>query len=131
VPAARAALLDHFAAEFGPCRFSHRRWGRRLDSALARLDRYADFGRGREGSGLELARSIIEACAEECRWNRGAPRPKSLAYFVPLLEEASKKWRRDQARRLDTPPPGWRPEWASPKAKKKGRRAAGGDAPAE
>jgi hypothetical protein len=118
-PGATAALLERFTELFGaPDRFSHRRWGARLDQALSRLDRYADFGRGREGAGLDFAFGLMEACAEALRWeSRRREPPGSLAYFVPVLEEVSKKWRRDQARRASEAPAGWRGSWANPKQK--------------
>lgn len=129
VPPARAELLRVFETHFGDAsRFSHRRWGERLDRVLARLDRYADFGAGRNGAGLEYAARLVEAAAEECRWDRGAQRPNSLAYFIPLLEEVSKQWRRTSAARVEQAPAGWRGSWAHPKKKKgrhRGERGAG------
>ena len=118
ISAERAALLARFEAHFGEPRFSHRRWGERLDRALARLDRYADFGAGRDGAGLEIALELVDGIA---RWRRGAPRPASLAYFIPLLEEISKDWRRKSASRTASAPRGWRGSWAHPKARKNGR----------
>jgi hypothetical protein len=94
-----------------------------LDQALSRLDRYADFGRGREGAGLDFAYGLMEACAEAVRWeSRRQEAPGSLAYFVPVLEEVSKKWRRDQARRTPGAPADWRGSWANPKQKAGARR---------
>lgn len=130
VPAARAAYLARFEELFGSmraARFSHRRWGERLDQALARLDRYADFGAGRRGGGLDYAIGVMEGEAERGDPDSGVwdPRwqpPASPAYFVPLLEEVSKTWRRQQARRTREAPPGWRGSWVNPK-EKKGRRA--------
>jgi hypothetical protein len=127
---ARSVLLRRFAELFGPPRFSHRRWGQRLDRALARLDRYADRGRGRRGAGLDFALGLVEGHAEAMRWEKRLSPPGSLAYFVPLLEEVSKDWRRTQAHRRSEPPAGWRGNWANPK--KRDRRAAevkGGCAP--
>lgn len=121
---ARAAFLRRFGELFGrdPA-FSHSRWGERLDRALARLDRYADFGRGREGAGLEFALALLEADAEEVRWDRRREEPRSAAYYVPLLEQVSKEWRRKQAPRSATAPAGWRGSWAHPKE----RPARGGN----
>ena len=121
LPEPRAALLRRYGELFGDPRFSHRRWGERLDQALARLDRYSHFGVGREGAGLDFAIELLEGEAEEVRWGRRKA-PKSLAYYVPLLEDISKRWRRGQASRAAAPPEGWRSTWAHPKAKKKGRR---------
>jgi hypothetical protein len=120
---ARSALLQRFSELFGDPRFSHRRWGKRLDRALARLDRYADFGAGRVGAGLEVALGLIETEAEEVRWRR-RKRPASLAYFIPVLEEMSKDWRRKQAPRSASAPAGWRASWAHPKKKPARGRAA-------
>jgi hypothetical protein len=127
VPEARAAFLRRFSELFGrdPA-FSHRRWGERFDRALARLDRYAHFGAGREGAGLEFALAQLEADAEEVRWSRRREAPSSAAYYVPFFEEVSKRWRRNQAPRSASAPPGWRGSWANPKVRKDGRRA--GDA---
>src|SRR4051812_16720661 len=131
VPPARAELLRAFAEHFGDSRrFSHRHWGKRLDRVLDRLDRYAHFGAGREGAGLDYASALIEAAAEECRWRRGASRPQSLAYFIPLLEEVSKRWRRYSADRVDQVPAGWRESWANPKRKKNAGAAGGTATPA-
>jgi hypothetical protein len=65
---------------------------RRLLWALERLDRYALFGAGREGAGLELLAGLIE-CHE------GAP-PRSLAYFLPALEETGRRWKHQQAPKI-------------------------------
>lgn len=98
-PAGRAALLERFAALFGEPRFSHRQWGDRLDRALARLDRYADFGTGRSGAGVEFALNLLEATAEDS--DAFAPcSPASLAYFVPILDSISKEWRRAHRPRI-------------------------------
>jgi hypothetical protein len=94
-----------------PARLSDWRWRGRLERALRRLDRYADFGRGRPGACAELAvRLIADARAE------GPGREaRSVAYFVPVLDAISKDWRRAQKprikaqrRSLQSPPKGVR-----------------------
>jgi hypothetical protein len=95
----RDQLIETFEHTLSrPARFSHRRWGAALDRALRRLDRYADFGRGQHGAGLALAADLLEAQADEERV--GEPRWGSLAYLVPILDEASKAWRRAHKPRL-------------------------------
>lgn len=87
----------------------------RLLIALRRLDRYADFGAGRLGVGVEIARQLLEAhaahladeldewnrerCSEAAQRERAAPRrrpqpPRHLGYFVPELIKLGRKWRR-------------------------------------
>ncbi|HET7120322.1 MAG TPA: hypothetical protein VFI17_03600 [Solirubrobacterales bacterium] len=116
-----AAFLRHVEERLQPEEpfFAHKR----LERVFARMDHYADFGRGREGAGLEFATAMVDAHIEECRWGR-VQRPRSAAYFIPLLEEVSKSWRRKSAEREETAPPGWRSSWAPPK-RKKGRRRGG------
>jgi hypothetical protein len=95
-------VLDRLASEFEsihrrPARFSHRRWGDRLDRALRRLDRYADLGQGRAGYGLELALELIRGEPEAWADVEADPpvsSPASLAYFVPVLDAVSKSYRR-------------------------------------
>jgi hypothetical protein len=65
---------------------------RRLLRALDRLDRYAALGAGRQGAGLEMLAGLIEH-------HEGAP-PRSLAYFLPALEETARRWKHQQAPRI-------------------------------
>jgi hypothetical protein len=65
---------------------------RRLLWALERLDRYAAIGAGRKGAGLEFLAGLIEH-------HEGAP-PRSLAYFLPALEETGRRWKHQQAPRI-------------------------------
>lgn len=130
--AARASLEARFAELFAPLlrplgatpAAPGRVWAERLERALGRLDRYANFGAGADGAGLSFALAHMEADVEEVRWSRRRKVPRSVAYYVPLLEEVSKQWRRQGAERLATSPAEWRPTWANPK--KKRRRRGGG-----
>jgi len=92
---------------------------------LARLDRYANFGEGREGAGLAFAEQLLEADADDIRWGRRRKAPSSAAYYVPLLEEVSKQWRRNSAPRQLTTPAGWRSTWARPKRKRRRPQTVG------
>jgi hypothetical protein len=90
-------LCDEFWRCFGrPARFSFATHGDRLRRILERMDRYAGRGGlGRRGAGLERAVLLLRAFAEEEGLGlRSAPRPASLAYFIPILDEISKDIRR-------------------------------------
>lgn len=101
-------LCDAFEAAFGrPARFSFARHREQLERILARFDRFTGFAGG-GGAGLEEATAIIRAVGEEARWNvKAAAKINSLAYFLPILDEASKDrrrwWKRHQAPRLAEP----------------------------
>jgi len=85
----------------------------RLLTALRRLDRWADFGQGRCGAGVEVAQRMIENHAERLadEWDAYSrqlrraepwepaprvprPRPRHLGYFVPALLQLGRRWRR-------------------------------------
>jgi hypothetical protein len=80
-----------------PACFSHRRWGSRLDRALARADRFANFGRGCRGAGAAALIGVIEGSTSDLV--TGDPMPGSLAYYVPIIDAISKDWRRSERRR--------------------------------
>lgn len=93
-------LCDVFEASFGrPARFSFARHGAVLSRILARFDRFTGFG-WQSGVGRREAAAIIAAVGEDARWNvKGAAKIGSLAYFLPILDEASKDRRRWWKRR--------------------------------
>jgi hypothetical protein len=89
-------LCDTFEAAFNrPARFSLRRHGERLERILARFDRFSGKAGWRAGAGVAAAKAIIEDLGNDARWGAG-PGAKigSLAYFLPILDEASKAQRR-------------------------------------
>jgi hypothetical protein len=111
----RDRLRRAFEAATGqPALFSHRRWGQRLDRALARADRYAHHGRGERGAGAAFLVDLIFADAEGAGVRpapsgpastypagpagRGSVRSPSgagsLAFYVPIIDAVSKDWRR-------------------------------------
>jgi hypothetical protein len=113
---ALARAEEAFAAVLGPPpkgRLRHLPTIRSLLWALARLDRYADFGRGSPGAGLAVLEGKIEVQAHLIRFE-GAAAPAHLGYFLPAL--------RAEARR-------WKHTWA-PQIKARRRRRAGVGAPA-
>ena len=100
-----AYLRDSFIRHFGlPARFSFRRHGPALERALERLDRaegdhfgyLADGRRRRPGAGLRAALQLIRREARRERLGPNAKRPKirTLAYFIPKLDQMSKQARR-------------------------------------
>jgi hypothetical protein len=97
-------ICDVFEAAFDrPARFSFARHAERLERILARFDR---FSLGRD-VGLSEATAIVKAVGEEARWNlKAAAKINSLAYFLPILDEASKDrrrwWKRHQAPRWES-----------------------------
>jgi hypothetical protein len=98
-------LCEEFEAAFGrPANFSFRRHGERLARILARFDRFSGLC-GKDGAGLEEARAIVRAVGEEsrCRTRGVEAGIASLAYFLPILDEASKGRRR------------WWKNWARPR----------------
>jgi hypothetical protein len=101
-------LCDVFEASFArPARFSFTGNGERLSRILARFDRFS--GRGwQSGAGRREAAAIIAAVGEDARWNvKAAEKIGSLAYFLPILDEASKDrrrwWKRHVAPLWDQP----------------------------
>jgi hypothetical protein len=88
-------LCDVFEAAFGrPARFSFARHAEQLERVLARFDRFTGPC-GRRGAGVEEAAAIIRAVGEDARWNvAAAAKVGSMAYFLPILDEASKGRRR-------------------------------------
>jgi hypothetical protein len=86
------ALEEAFERLLGPPaggRLAHGPTAARLEWVLARLDRYANFGAGREGAGLELAVARLEALAED-----GDRQPaRHLGYLLPELEEQARRWK--------------------------------------
>jgi hypothetical protein len=101
-------LCDAFEAAFDrPARFSFTRHGERLERILARFDRFSSFAT-RRGAGLSEAKAIIAAVGEDARWNvREAAKVNSLAYFLPILDEASKDRRRWWKRHRGPEVEGW------------------------
>lgn len=95
-------LCDVFEASFGrPAHFSFRQHGERLRRVLARFDRFtgragaSERSDGRPGPGLREAKTLVQELAREAK--AGVPSAKrinSLAWFVPVLDQASKERRR-------------------------------------
>jgi hypothetical protein len=101
-------LCDAFEAAFDrPARFSFARHLAYLERIFARFDRYTGLSAGHtRGAGLAEAMAIIADIGEEARWNVGrAAKINSLAYFLPILDEAS-KGRRRWWKRSAKPPEG-------------------------
>jgi hypothetical protein len=67
--------------------------------ALARLDRYADFGRGRAGAGLDVLEQLLERHALDLDAGR-AQLPRHLGYFIPELRAIAKRWKHTWAPRV-------------------------------
>lgn len=105
----RAVLLvELFESEFGrPAQFSYRRHGPVLTRILDRIDRFtaaAPHGwdeardRYRPGVGFEEAASLVRRWGRLSRVGRPDGRPaavNSLAYFLPKLDQLSKRRRRE------------------------------------
>lgn len=105
-------LVELFEVEFGrPAQFSFERHGPVLDRILGRLDRftgpegdhsgYTLTGRYRRGAGRREAEALIRRWGRLSRVGRpdGAPaRVRSLAYFLPKLDQLSKRRRREWKR---------------------------------
>lgn len=100
-------LVDLFESEFGiPAKFSHRDYAEQLRLILDRFDRFtgavgdrggwtADGRRWRAGAGLREAKALIRRWAKmRSLGNRRAVKVRSLAYFLPKLDQMSKKRRR-------------------------------------
>jgi hypothetical protein len=99
---ALARAEEAFAAVLGPPpkgRLRHLPSIRSLLWALARLDRYADFGRGRPGAGLAVLEGKIEVQAHLIRFE-GAAAPAHLGYFLPALRAEGKRWKHTWAPRI-------------------------------
>ncbi|HMD60047.1 MAG TPA: hypothetical protein VKG78_01370 [Opitutaceae bacterium] len=93
-----ARAEEAFVATFGPPsagRLCHLPTIRQLLWVLSRLDRYADFGRGRAGAGVELLEDRMQDHALA-----GAPAPGHLGYFVPALALTAKRWKHTWAPRI-------------------------------
>jgi hypothetical protein len=69
---------------------------RQLEAAVARVDRYADYGHGRRGVGAAI---LIDFLLDD--WRRHAVRePYSLGGFAHLFRvHVANKWRRQEKRR--------------------------------
>lgn len=106
-------LVELFEAEFGrEAKFSHKRHGPVLRRILDRLDRFSDgapegWTEGRRRARYRPGVGYQEAAALVRRWGRlsrvgrpdGAPaRVQSLAYFLPKLDQLSKRRRREWRR---------------------------------
>jgi DNA-binding transcriptional ArsR family regulator len=104
-------LVELFEEEFGrPAQFSYKRHGPILRRILDRLDRFSsgapegwDEGRDRyrPGVGYREAAALIHRWGRLSRLGRpdGAPaRVQSLAYFLPKLDQLSKRRRREWRR---------------------------------
>jgi hypothetical protein len=123
-----AALEAAFVAAFGPPTGGELRHGptiRRFVWVLARLDRYADMGRGRAGAGQEVAVQRIEALADDLRRGSRPQPPRHLAYLLPELEAEARRWKHTWAPRIKARR---RQHRAKPgPASRSRRRPAGGD----
>lgn len=100
-------LVEAFEEAFGlPARFSYRDHGPQLRRILDRLDRYtgpagdrsgftADGRRFRHGAGFRAAAALIRQRGALYRTgNRRLQKVRTLAYFLPALDQQSKKARR-------------------------------------
>jgi hypothetical protein len=96
-------LVELFEAAFGiPAQFSYEKRGPWLRRILDRFDRYgdrtgytADGRRWRHGAGFRAAAELIlQRGALYRTGNRRLAKVRSLAYFLPLLDQQSKKERR-------------------------------------
>lgn len=98
-------LVDLFESEFGiPAKFSYRDYAEQLQLILDRFDRFTGragdrggwwTGRWRPGAGLREASALIRHWGKMRRLgNRRAVKVRSLAYFLPKLDQLSKKRRR-------------------------------------
>jgi hypothetical protein len=67
--------------------------------ALARLDRYADFGRGRAGAGQDVLEQLLDRVALDRDAGEG-PLPRHLGYFIPELRAVAKRWKHTWAPRI-------------------------------
>lgn len=86
-------LEDAFAALYGrPARFSRRRWSRRLEQVLAKIDYWDRYHR--ELFGLDRAIELLVHTAYGGADVGAGQQPASLAFFVPLLEEIARDYRR-------------------------------------
>lgn len=72
---------------------------RRLWWVLQRLDRYANFGAGSPGAGLQLLEDLIAGHAAEVAEGYGRV-PRSLAYFLPELEDEARHQKHTWAPRI-------------------------------
>lgn len=103
-----ALLVDAFERHFGlPAHFSFRRHGPELERVLERIDRFsgpagdrwgydAAGRRRRAGAGFHAALELIRRHGRAQRLGPRAKQPKirSLAYFIPKLDQMSKQLRR-------------------------------------
>jgi hypothetical protein len=105
-------LVELFEAAFGiPAQFSYEKRGPWLRRILDRFDRYAeqpgdrtgytaDGRRWRHGAGFRAAAELIRQRGALYRTgNRRLQKVRSLAYFLPLLDQISKKERRTRRAR--------------------------------
>ncbi len=100
VEAARTLLRaeEAFAAVLGPPsagRLRHLPAIRGLLWALARLDRYADQGRGRAGAGLDVLERELAGILDA-----GEEPPRHLGYFIPALQAEGRRWKHTWAPRV-------------------------------
>lgn len=72
---------------------------RQLEASLRRLDRYADFGRGRPGVGVEVLVDVIRGDWRGL-WPSPRSRPRTLGGIAVCVRRLANEWRRhDRARR--------------------------------
>lgn len=83
----------------GTARLGHLPTVRRLLWVLERLDRYACFGEGRKGTGLEILEQRIVGQRYLVDEGLGVI-PDHLGYFLPLLEEEARRWKHTWAPRI-------------------------------
>lgn len=101
-------LVEAFERAFGiPAQFSYERHGPELERILDRFDRFtgpvgdrygytADGRRRRAGAGLRHAVALVEQRGRLYRTgNQRLQRVRSLAYFLPKLDQQSKRRRRE------------------------------------
>ena len=89
-------LVELFEQSFGiPARFSYQRHGTALRRILERFDRYAKREPYGSPAGFAAAAKLIRQRGALYRTgNRRLQKVRSLAYFLPLLDQMSKKERR-------------------------------------
>ncbi len=70
------------------------------------MDRYAQFGADLRNAGLQFAITLLEGQREEEEACGDVAEVGSLAYFLPVLEETSREWRRHEKARRRAKEPG-------------------------
>jgi hypothetical protein len=93
-------LVELFEETFGlPAQFSYRRHGPSLRRVLERVDRFTGAAGFTPGAGRREASALIARWGRYARTgNHRAGRVRSLAYFIPKLDQLSKRRRREWKR---------------------------------